>query len=85
MLLTESFIEVQVGKSRREAFRVTLQTILMAVGAAVIVKLNIVQKFVLLNPELALLIIALFNIYMGKYVGLRALEYLKFKDLMRKK
>ena len=85
MLLTESFIEVQVGKSRREAFRVTLQTILMAVGAAAIVKLNIVQKFVLLNPELALLIIALFDIYMGKYVGLRALEYLKFKDLMRKK
>lgn len=83
MLLAENFIEVQVGKSRREAFRVTVQTILMAIGAAVVLKLDQVQKLVLLNPELSLLFMALFDIYVGKYVGLRALEFFKFKKLVK--
>ncbi len=83
MLLTENFIEVQVGKSQREAIRVTLQTLVMAVGAAVILKMDLVQKQVLLNPEISLVLIALFNVYMGKYVGLRALEYFKFKELFK--
>lgn len=84
MLLAENFIEVQVGKSRREAIRVTAQTLVMAVAASVVLKLNIVQKFVLLNPELSLFLVALFDIYVGKYVGLRALELVKFKDLLKK-
>jgi hypothetical protein len=84
MLLAENFIEVQVGKSRREAIRVTAQTLVMAVAASVVLKLNMVQKFVLLNPELSLFLVALFDIYVGKYVGLRALELVKFKDLLKK-
>jgi len=85
MLLVENFIEVQVGKSRREAFRVTIQTMIMAVGAALMMRLDLVQRWVLLNPEIFLILIAGFNIYIGKYVGLRALEYLKFKELAKKK
>jgi diacylglycerol kinase len=85
MLLAENFIEVQMGKSKREAFRVTIQTLVMAVAAALVMGLDGVQKWVLLNPELFLVIVAGFNIYIGKYVGLRALEYVKFKDLTRKK
>jgi len=83
MLLMENFLEVQTGKSRREAFRVTWQTMVMAVAGAVIMKLDIVQRFVLLNPESSLLIIAGFNIYVGKYVGLRAMEWMKFRKLVR--
>jgi len=85
MLLAENFIEVQVGKSRREAFRVTIQTLVMAVTAAMVMRLDLVQKWVLLSPELFLALVAGFNIFVGKYVGLRALEYLKFKDLVKKK
>ncbi len=83
MLLTENFIEVQTGKSQREALRVMLQTIVMALTGAVILRLDWVQKQVLLNPELALLLIAAFDIYVGRYVGLRALEMWKFKQLVK--
>lgn len=83
MLLTENFIEVQTGKSQREALRVMLQTIVMALTGAVILRLDWVQKQVLLNPELALLLIAAFDVYVGRYVGLRALEMLKFKQLVK--
>ena len=84
MLLAENFIEVQVGKSKREAIRVTLQTILMAVGVAVVLKVSWVQKQALLNPELYLFLVLVFNVYVGKYIGLRAMEMYKFKDIIKK-
>ena len=83
MLLTENFIEVQTGKSQREAFQVILQTIGMALAGAILMRLDGVQKFVLLNPEISLLMIGLFDVYVGRYVGLRALEYVKFKKLLK--
>lgn len=83
MLLTENFIEVQTGKSQREALAVMLQTIGMALVGAVLMRLDTVQKFVLLNPEISLLMIGLFDVFVGRYVGLRALEYVKFKKLMK--
>lgn len=83
MLLTENFIEVQTGKSRREAVSLISQTLLLAVGTALLLRLAAIQKFVLVYPELFLLLVAAFDIYVGKYVGLRALEYLKFKKLVK--
>ncbi len=84
MLLAENFIEVQVGKSKREATRVTFQTLIMAVVAALVMRVDMVQKWVLLNPELALALVMLFDVYVGKYVGLRLLERLKFKSILKK-
>ncbi len=83
MLLTENFIEVQTGKSRHEAVSLIGQTLLMAVGTALLLRLDMIQKFVLLNPELFLLMVAGFDWYLGKYVGLRALEWVKFKKLLK--
>jgi len=83
MLLTENFIEVQTGKSRHEAANLILQTLIMAVATALLLRLDAIQKFVLLNPELFLLLVAAFDWYVGKYVGLRALEYVKFKKLFK--
>ena len=83
MLLSENFIEVQTGKSRHEAVSLITQTLLMAVGTALLLRLDAIQKFVLLNPELFLLLVAAFDWYVGKYVGLRALEYVKFKKLLK--
>lgn len=83
LLLSENFIEVQVGKSKREAFRVTAQTLIMAVIGAILLRIDLVQKVVLLNPESYLALLAMFNIYVGKYVGLRALELVKFKELLK--
>lgn len=83
MLLTENFIEVQTGKSRHEAISLIIQTLLMAVATAILLRQDLMQKFVLLNPELFLLLVAAFDMYVGKYVGLRALEYVKFKKLLK--
>ena len=83
ILLAENFIEVQLSKSRREAIKVTGESLIMAVFASVIVSLEVVQKVVLLYPEIFVLLVAVFNIFVGKYVGLRFLEILKFRELRR--
>jgi hypothetical protein len=83
MLLAENFIEAQMGKSRHEALNLMVQTLMVAVVIAFTLRLDLIQKFVLLNPELFLVLVAAFDWYVGKYVGLRVLEYVKFKKLLK--
>lgn len=81
MLLAENFHEVQMGKSKREATELTIETLILALISAMLLSLDFVQRFALLNPELLVLGVAGTNILVGKYVGLRLTEYLKFRKL----
>jgi hypothetical protein len=83
MLLSENFIEVQTGKSRHEALRIMLQTMIMAIVGTLVLRADGVQKFVLSNPEIYLLLVAVLDIFVGKYTGLRVLEIFKFKKLLK--
>jgi hypothetical protein len=82
VLLAETFIEVQIGKSRREASELTTETIVLALISSLVLSLEAVQRFALINPELLLSVVALLNIFLGRYQGLRFTEFLKFKKLM---
>lgn len=81
MLLAENFHEVQMGKSRREATELTIETLILALLSAMLLSLDFVQRFALLNPELLVIGVALINVMVGKYVGLRLTEYLKFRKM----
>lgn len=83
VLLAEQFIGIQVGKSMKEAVELTFETMLIALACSLILSLEFLQKFVLLNPELTIALIAAFNIFVGKYTGLRYLEHKKFKKLLK--
>lgn len=83
ILLTESFIEIQIGKSMREAVNMTLETLIIALICSFVLQLDFLQKFVLINPEIMVLGVAILDIFMGKYTGLRLLEYKRFKRLIR--
>jgi hypothetical protein len=82
MLLAENFIEVQIGKSRQEATELTIETMILALICSLVLSLDVMQRVALLYPELLLLIVAVFNIFVGKYVGLRYQEFLKYKKLL---
>jgi hypothetical protein len=45
--------------------------------------LEFVQKFILTNPELTVLGIAVYDIFVGKYVGLRIMEYWRFREIIK--
>jgi len=84
VLLAENFIEVQIGKSRKEAISLTVETIILAVISSLMLSLDIVQKTALLNPEIVVVSVLIFDVFVGRYVGLRYVEYLKFKKIISK-
>jgi hypothetical protein len=82
ILLAENFNEVQLGKSRREATELTIETLLLALISALVLSLDVVQRLALLYPELLILTVAVANLVIGRYVGLRLSEYMRFKKLL---
>jgi hypothetical protein len=81
MLLAEDFIEVQMGKSRREAVELTMETIILALICSLLLSLESLQRVAILHPGLLLTVVALFDVFVGKYVGLRYTEYMQFRKL----
>lgn len=80
VLLAETFIEVQIGKSLREATGLTTETLIVAFIGYLILSFDALQKTVLLNPEAVVLAVAIFDIFLGRYTGLRFFEYFKFHE-----
>jgi len=60
-----------------------VETIILALISSLVLSLEMVQRFALIHPELLLIMVALFDVFMGKYVGLRYTEYRKFKKLLK--
>ena len=84
ILLVENFIEVQVGRSGREAVALTAETLVIALACYFLLNWRFLQGFVLLNPELVVFSTLLFNVFAGRYTGLRLLEYQRFKAIMKR-
>lgn len=84
LLLAENFIEVQIGKSKGEAISLTIETLILAVLSSLVLSLDMVQKMALLNPEWLVGGVLIFDLFLGRYTGLRYMEYKKFKKLLKK-
>lgn len=85
ILLTEEFVRTQLAKSKKEAMMLTVGTLFLAIVGAVVLKANGVQKLVLENPVVTILIVVVVNIIVGNYKGIRLTEIKRFKNAIRKK
>lgn len=81
-LLAEDFSRVQLGKSAKTAVSLTTETLILALISYIFLTLKPVQTFALLNPEITIFSVALFDVLTGKYVGLRFIEYWKFRKII---
>jgi hypothetical protein len=84
-LLVEDFTRIQLGKSVKTAVGLTSQTLILALISYLFLTFAPFQRFVLLNPEISLGTTFLIDIILGKYIGLRFLEYRRFKKLINSK
>ncbi len=82
VLLAEDFSKVQIGKSAKTAINLTTETLILSLASYVFLTLKPLQEFALLNPEILLLSIAVFDFFLGKYVGLRFIEFWRFRKLI---
>lgn len=85
ILLVEEFTRTQLIKSKKEAVNLTLGTLVLAVMGVVVMNIRGVQEWVLLNPELLLLIVLIANVLIGNYGGIRLMEIKRFRGAIRKK
>lgn len=84
VLLVEEFTRVQLGKNIEFAASLTFETLILAVLAFVILSYKSLQLFALLHPELVLMTALLFDLFLGRYMGLRVMEMWRFRKLLSK-
>lgn len=82
VLLAEDFTRVQLGKSAKTAINLTTETLILALFSYVFLTSKPVQEFALLNPEILILSVAILDVFLGKYVGLRFREFWRFRKLI---
>lgn len=83
MLLSETFIDLQSGRSGSEARALIFQTFVLAMISSLLLGNESVQRAVLLYPEIIFFGVAVFDIFMGRYTGLRLSEYLMYRGIVK--
>lgn len=83
ILLAEEFIEVQIGKSLREATRLTLETMIVALVGYFLFSLSFLRRWALVYPQWVIFAPFIINLLVGRFTGLRLLEYRRFKELLK--
>jgi 7 transmembrane helices usually fused to an inactive transglutaminase len=79
VLLAEDFTRVQLGKS----VNLTFETLILSLISFLFLTFQPLQRYVLLNPEISLILIAGADLLLGKYTGLRVMEFYRFRKLIR--
>jgi len=82
VLLAENFLDAQTRTKQSEAIALTLETLGLAFVSGLILKWEPLQKLVLLEPELMFIGTAALNIIIGKFVGLRLSERMRFRSII---
>lgn len=83
VLLAEDFTKVQMGKSAKTAINLTTETLILALLSYIFLTFRPLQEFAILNPEIWLAGILIFDIVVGKYAGLRFMEFYRFRKLLK--
>jgi len=81
--LVEKFVTVQIEKGNRTAMILAIETLFISIAGYYIASWKILIKFIILYPWIILLIIPI-NIFLGKWTGLRLIEYFRFKNILKK-
>jgi len=84
ILLAEDFVAVQIGKSLQEAAKLTLETIVIALLGYAVFNFRALQVFALQKPAWVILAPVVINLLVGRFTGLRLLEYRRFRRLLGK-
>lgn len=80
--LTESFLTVKAEEGWKAALFGIGETVLAALVCVFFVQWALLQSLILAYPELILLTIVI-NIFLGRWTGLRLVEYFRFREVFK--
>nr|QNO47629.1 hypothetical protein PGBELJNO_00027 [Methanosarcinales archaeon ANME-2c ERB4] len=81
-LIIENFMKTTVEKGLLDALKICFSTVIVSVACFLVVSIPTLQAIVMTHPEILLLVVGL-NILIGRWKGLRLVEYLRFLKLMK--
>jgi hypothetical protein len=81
-ILAEEFIAIQFSRGARTALSITAWTLLLSILCFYLVSWELLRTLLLSYPEIILLAIPI-NIALGRFSGLRLVEYFRFRELLR--
>ncbi|MFC1790472.1 7TM domain-containing protein [Patescibacteria group bacterium] len=82
ILLIHDLMEAQMTLSKRESQFLILETVIWATLGYFLLNSHFLQGLVLSRPLLTLVVVLIFNIFVGRYSGFRLLEYKRFKPIV---
>lgn len=82
IMLTEKFVDAQIEQGSKGAIILTIETLLLAIISYEIVTWDVFETFILAYPEAIILTLAI-NIVLGRFSGLRVVEYFRFHKLLK--
>jgi len=85
ILLAEEFVRTQLVKSKKEAKKLMMGTIVLALAGAMVMSLGSIQNLVLRYPEMIIIVVLVSNFMIGNYSGIRLTEITRFKGAVREK
>ena len=80
-ITAERFAIIEVEQGWRKAFMITLATMVVISAAYAVMDSLFLQSMILAFPELLFVIVAL-NLWLGKWVGMRVSEFIRFRKLI---
>jgi hypothetical protein len=84
ILVGENLAEIQLRKTPRRAVRAVLETLVLSSLAFWVLSSLVLQRIVLLYPEAVVILTIALDIWVGQFVGLRLLEYHRFRKVLKK-
>ncbi len=85
ILLAEEFTRTQLAKSEKEAKKLMIGTIVLAVVGAVTMNFTWIQNVALNYPDLLVILVLVINLLVGNYTGIRWMEINRFKKAIRER
>lgn len=83
ILLAEEFTRTQLAKSKNEARRLVIGTIVLAIVGAILMNFESIQQIVLKYPGWMIISVIVINLLVGNYTGMRLLEIKRFRKAIR--
>ena len=82
IVLSEKFISTQAEKNTKIALLLSAQTLFVSIIVCAIAQIPALTQFLFFAPWAILLTIPL-NLFLGRWTGLRLIEYVRFRSLLK--
>lgn len=81
-IIIENFMKTTVEKGIRDALKISLGTLFVSLICFLVISQPTLQAVVMTHPEILFLVVG-FNILLGRWKGLRMVEYFRFSRVMK--